>query len=68
VTPQQKSSLLWGVVGALTFLVLVQGYRLVVGPLNVDVLAIGGVALLVGAAAAGVTHVLAPRIQENGRS
>jgi uncharacterized membrane protein len=66
--PRQKSSLLWGLVGALTFLVLVQGYRLVVGPLDVSVVAIGVVTLLVGATAAGLTHALAPRMHENGRS
>jgi len=68
MTPRRKSSLLWGVVGALAFLVLVQGYRLAVGPFDVSVVAIGGVTLLVGATAAGLTHALAPRIHGNGRS
>jgi len=63
---QRKSSLLWGVVGALAFLVLVQGYRLFVGPLGPGPLALGGVALLVGAVAGGLAHVLEPQI--NGRS
>ncbi|WP_435069256.1 hypothetical protein [Haloplanus sp. C73] len=65
---RRKSSLLWGLVGGLTFLVLVQGYRLLVAPLTVSALTIGGIALLVGATAAGLTHVLEPRIHENGRS
>ena len=68
MTTQRTSSLLWGVVGALVFLVLVQGYRLAVGPLDVSVVAIGGVTLLVGATATGLTHALAPRIYGNGRS
>ncbi|WP_049935397.1 hypothetical protein [Haloplanus natans] len=66
MTPQTKSSLLWGLVGALAFLVLVQGYRLVAGSLRIGPVAVGGLALLVGAAAAGVTYVLEPRL--NGRS
>jgi len=68
MTPQQKSSLLWGSMGALSFLVLVQGYRLFVGTFDIGAVAIGGIALLVGAAAAGITHALASRIHENGRS
>ena len=68
MTPRWKSSFLWGVVGALAFLVLVQGYRLVVGSFGVSVAAIGGVTLLVGVTAAGLTHALAPRIHGNGRS
>jgi predicted Na+-dependent transporter len=68
MTPRRKSSLLWGVVGALAFLVLVQGYRLVVGPFGIDPLAIGAVALCVGTSSAGLTHVLAARIPGNGRS
>jgi len=63
---RHKSSVLWGLVGALAFLVLVQGYHLLVAPLTVGPPLVGGVALAVGALAAGLTHVLEPRI--NGRS
>jgi hypothetical protein len=66
MTPRQKSSLLWGLVGALAFLVLVQAYRLFGGQLTVGPAAIAAVALLVGATAAGLTGVLEPRL--NGRS
>jgi len=54
--PRTKDSLLWGVVGALSFLVLVQGYEL----LTEAAVTVGvklGVALLVGVAAAVVTHL-----------
>jgi hypothetical protein len=68
MTPRRKSSLLWGLVGALAFLVLVQGYRLLVGPLRIGPAPIAGVALLVGALAASITHLLEPRMHENGRS
>ncbi|WP_251341259.1 hypothetical protein [Haloplanus halophilus] len=65
---RHKSSLLWGLVGALSYLVLVQGYRLLVGPLGPGVLALGGVALLVAVASAGLTYVLEPRVRGNKRS
>jgi hypothetical protein len=63
---RRKSSLLWGVVGTLSFLVLVQGYHLLVAPLAVGPVIVGGLALLVGAAATGLTYALEPRL--NGRS
>mgnify|MGYP000424576150 CR=1 FL=1 len=65
---RRKSSLLWGVVGALAFLVLVQGYRLLAAPLTVSYLAIGAVTLVVGATAAGLSYALEPRMHGNGRS
>ncbi|WP_251329648.1 hypothetical protein [Haloplanus pelagicus] len=68
MTTQRTSSLLWGLVGTLAFLVLVQGYRLVVGPIGPGALVLGGVAVLVGAASAGLTHVLEPRMRGNKRS
>jgi hypothetical protein len=64
--PRTKASLLWGLVGALAFLVLVQGYDLVVG-LDVGFAARLGVALVVGAVAAGLTHRLRPRFGAKGR-
>jgi len=48
VTPRRKSSLLWGLVGTLTFLVLALGYRLVGGTLPVGVGGLAGIALAVG--------------------
>ncbi|WP_276273761.1 hypothetical protein [Haloarcula litorea] len=62
--PATKSSLLWGVVGALSFLVLVQGYELFAG-VGVAVTAKAGVALAVGAAAALLTHVARDRLPGN---
>ncbi|WP_224333005.1 hypothetical protein [Haloprofundus halobius] len=57
-----KSSLLWGLVGFFAFLVLVQGYDLVVGRLPLGVLARVGVAVVVGAVAAGVSYVTERRL------
>lgn len=52
-----RASLLWGLVGALAFLVLVQGYELLGGQ-AVTVGAKAGVAAAVGTAAAGLSYLL----------
>ncbi|QCJ47121.1 MULTISPECIES: hypothetical protein [Haloprofundus] len=57
-----KSSLLWGLVGFFAFLVLVQGYDLAVGRLPLGFLARVGVAVGVGAVAAGVSYVAERRL------
>lgn len=51
-----KASLLWGAVGALSFLVLVQGYELVAA-LRLSFLVKLGVAVLVGLGALVTTYV-----------
>ena len=59
--PRVVSALLWGAVGCLAFLTLVQGYALLRDPL----LSIGRavvVALLVGSVAAGSAYVLEHRV------
>ncbi|MFB6090481.1 MAG: hypothetical protein ABEJ97_05425 [Halobellus sp.] len=63
-----RSALLWGLVGALAFLVLVQGYRLVVGSLGIDFLGGLAVALLVGVAVAAISYVAEPRLATKGRT
>ena len=68
MTPRTKSSILWGLVGALTFLVLVQGYQLVVERLTVGVGPLAGVALGVGALAAAGAYVAEPRLRANERT
>ncbi|WP_226011610.1 hypothetical protein [Halomicrobium salinisoli] len=59
--PRTKDSLLWGLVGTLSFLVLVQGYQLLTEA-TVNVWAMFGVALAVGAGATGLTHVARARL------
>lgn len=54
----RRDRLVWGLVGALSFLVLVQAYELAVG-LRLGLAAKFGVALLVGA----VTVWLVPRVE-----
>jgi len=67
LTPVVKSSLLWGVVGALCFLVLIQGYELVTDQ-RVSVLVKFGVALLVGAVAGGSTYAVQGRAPAENES
>jgi len=55
------ASLLWGLVGALSFLVLALGYDLTAGA-PVGPAAIGGVALVVFLATAVATHLLRPTV------
>lgn len=65
--PRTKASLLWGVIGALSFLVLIQGYELLTGERLSFVLKFA-VAGCVGAAAAGSTYVAEPIVLgPNGR-
>ncbi len=65
--PRVKASLVWGVIGALSFLVLVQGYEL----LSADRLPFGlkfATAGVVGAAATGSTYLAEPVVLGgNGR-
>ena len=63
-----RSSLLWGLVGALTFLVLVQGHRLLVGPLGVNLLNAAGIALALGSVVSLVSYVAEPRLAAKGRT
>jgi hypothetical protein len=63
-----RSALLWGLVGALTFLVLVQGYRLFVGQLRVDFLGALGIALVLGSVVSAVSYLAEPRLAAKGRS
>ena len=61
MNPRAKSALLWGAVGLMTFLVLVQGYALFVEPL-VSITQGGAVALFVGVATATSAYTLEHRI------
>jgi len=56
MNPRTKSSLLWGVVGALSFLVLYQGYLLVDGD-GVPVPAVAAVTLAVAAGATALSYL-----------
>lgn len=60
--PTVKSSLLWGMIGALAYLVLLQGYQLVAETF-VGLPAMVGVATVVGCVSAVTAHALRPRIR-----
>ncbi|MFW5974024.1 MAG: hypothetical protein ACOCPZ_01425 [Natrialbaceae archaeon] len=60
--PGRKSSLLWGLVGALAFLVLVQAYHLFTRQF-LAVPTIAGVTLAVSIVSASLAHLLRPRIR-----
>jgi len=62
MSDRRKASLLWGLVGALSFLVLLQGYELVAAN-RVDWLVKFGVAILVLVGATALSWVYLPRAQ-----
>lgn len=66
IEPAVRSSLLWGLVGALAFLVLVQGYQLIRGEF-VGFAPLFGVTVAVWVASAALAHVLRPRLRRFSR-
>lgn len=64
MTPGTKSSLLWGVIGALAFLVLLQGYELVTGQ-RVTIAAKAGVTVAVLVGATALSYVTRARLPGN---
>lgn len=63
MTPRRKSSLLWGLVGALLFLVLALGYRLAGGTLPVGVGGLAAIALGVGVVVTATAPAVAARLR-----
>ena len=60
MNPRLKSSLLWGLVGGMAFLVLVQGYHLVGGKfVGVTPMVVGGLGVL--ATTTALAHLVRPR-------
>ncbi|MDS0296337.1 hypothetical protein [Halogeometricum luteum] len=68
MTPRARSAALWGLVGTLSFLVLVQGYRLLVGPLGIGFGATAAVAVLVGLVVTAATYATEHRLSAKGRT
>ena len=68
MNPRRKSSLLWGLVGALLFLVLALGYRLVGGSLPVGVGGLAGIGVGVGGVVAVAATVIEPWLVGKGRT
>ncbi|WP_253736486.1 hypothetical protein [Halohasta salina] len=63
-----KSSLLWGAIGALTFLVLAQGYRIVGGPLPTGYLGMVVIGLTIGGTVGTVSYLAEPWLAAKGRT
>ena len=63
-----KSALLWGTVALLAFLVAVQGYQLLVGPLPVSIPVVAAVAAGVGALTAATAYLTEHRLRAKGRT
>jgi len=68
VTARRRSALLWGVVGLFSFLVAVQGYRLLGGRVPLSAVETLSVAVAVAAVVAVVSYLLEPRFLRKGRS
>lgn len=61
-----KSSVLWGVVGGLLYMVLIQGYVLATAS-DIGALVMVGMAIGVGLATTAVTYTTAPRFKQLNR-
>ena len=68
MTPRRTSSLLWGLVGTLTFLVLALGYDLLGGTLPVGPVGLAGIAVAVGIVVTGLASLVEPRLRAKGRT
>ena len=68
MTPRAKSSLLWGAVGVLSFLVVVQGYDLFVPAFRAPLGLRAGMAAVVGVLTAALAYVLEGRLARKGRT
>jgi len=64
--PQRRGAVLWGLVAALAFLVLLQGYELVADR-RTTLLVKFGIAAAVGVVAAATTWLLGPRLSQIAR-
>jgi hypothetical protein len=63
-----RSAALWGLIGVLSFLVLLQGVRLFAGPVGIGLVPTAGIAFAVGGFVTVISFVLEPRLVEKGRS
>ena len=65
---RSKSSLLWGVVGALTFVVLAQGYLIGVGSLPTSYVGMVVLGTVVGGVVGTVSYLTEPWLATKGRT
>ena len=62
-----KSALLWGAVGALSFLVVAQGYLLLGGTLPIRYVELYPIAIGIGATSGGITYLTEHRLRAKRR-
>jgi len=67
VNRRTKSSLLWGIVGGMTFVVLAQGYLILFGSLPIGWVGLAAIGLLIAAVVATVSYTVEPRLAAVGR-
>ena len=63
-----RSASLWGLVGVLSFLVLLQGVRLFVGPVGIGLVPTVAIAFAIGGFVTVLSFVLEPRLMAKGRN
>ena len=63
-----KSSLLWGTIGALTFLVLAQGYLIGVGSLPTSYIGMVVIGVMIGGTVGTVSYLAEPWLAAKGRT
>jgi len=68
VRRRTKSSLLWGAIGALTFLVLAQGYLIGVGLLPTSYVGIVVIGVTIGGTVGTVSYLAEPWLAAKGRT
>jgi len=68
VRRRTKSSLLWGVVGALTFVVLAQGYLIGIGSLPTSYVGMVGLGAIIGGVVGTVSYLTEPWLATKGRT
>lgn len=61
------SALLWGLLGILSFGVLIQGYHLLIRPINIGLGRLGIIAIVIGAVVASIAYTIEVRLLSNRR-
>jgi hypothetical protein len=62
-----RSAVLWGLIGILSFLVLLQGVRLFVGPVEIGLVPTVAIAFAIGGFVTVLSFVLEPRLASKER-
>jgi hypothetical protein len=63
-----RSAALWGLIGVLSFLVLLQGVRLFVAPVDLGLVPTVAISFAVGGFVTVLSFVLEPRLAAKGRN